>query len=828
MKKLILVILSVITAIALLPIKATANFAVADEDKITTGIFLPTSYLQYYRLDNPYAICRYTDEEDKEVVAISHKNEIVIYRDEKFVPIKLELGDNQVKTIDHYGNYLIFVFDLKLYSVDMSGFNDGGWKVEENLKKLDGKSASDISICANQIAVATESNISVHNVVVSDSGFSYDDEEVSKSPAEKPSNILFTDNAIYYSTSSGSIFKCGDGSYEVNAPGIRSLAQDGTGKIYYSCNNGIFTTDGEKIMTATGKAETEKDLGKIYDPKGICLTGKGLWVVDGTLNAVQEIDLTDNSFTKFAITTNSKAINRLSDKVKDISVDKDKIYALDEGRIVVINDIDGENSYNKIDVSADLFAVGDKKLLTYDMASNTLRLYAIGENTADTLETEEIESANKDNVKDLFYSDGKFYVLYEIYANSVISPVIKVFGSSEYSSLPKGYALQITADVFGNIYYATETQTGDEGYYDFYKVGNPTPIISIAKNKKLINLQTDLDGKLYALYEGNFVECYEESGNTFSKEIKLSSNLDSVNNATPLKAKSMCLSYNSPTAYFLFNGLILKSVVADEMDISTPSRITLGEDFSVKYDKENEFCKLNLGTNIFEADKDFAEGFKYLGIGKETEDTDYALFEINGKYSLVICEGKNYIVRSSDVISRKKATEKAEVGYSAVDFKIYSVPVTEINYALNGATKHEKIDILGEVDFNGITYYAINCENGKGYIPKSFILGSLAEEKTYESPRSAYLYDKEGVALYKGEDLSEVKTVLNEKTKVKVVGETENALIIDYNGEKCYALKTAEYFGGESNVKKAAAVILCALSLMAFALFFERKFIKVV
>ena len=52
------------------------------ENIVNTEIFLPTTYLQYYKLEKPYAICRQAYK-GKELVAISHKGAIVVYYDEK-------------------------------------------------------------------------------------------------------------------------------------------------------------------------------------------------------------------------------------------------------------------------------------------------------------------------------------------------------------------------------------------------------------------------------------------------------------------------------------------------------------------------------------------------------------------------------------------------------------------------------------------------------------------------------------------------------------------------------------------------------------------------
>ena len=84
MKKLGLFFISLFILVATLPLftKAEAFAEQSSSTEVQTGIFLPTSYLQYYKLDNPYAICRYQDD-DEDFVAISHKDAIVIYKNEK-------------------------------------------------------------------------------------------------------------------------------------------------------------------------------------------------------------------------------------------------------------------------------------------------------------------------------------------------------------------------------------------------------------------------------------------------------------------------------------------------------------------------------------------------------------------------------------------------------------------------------------------------------------------------------------------------------------------------------------------------------------------------
>ncbi|MBO4262396.1 MAG: hypothetical protein J5903_01275, partial [Clostridia bacterium] len=370
------------TAFALTAIMTCALFLCAhtgtgarangDGNEIKTEMFLPTSLLQYYELSDPYAICRYVDDEGEEVVAISQKNSIVVYRNEKFRSIPLNLsGNSQPKFIDRFDNYVLYLYSLKIYAVDMNGFNDEGWNAEEKTVQT-GITCYTFSVCGNRMAYADESNLYLGELSVNDGEIEFTEKKTIE--AERISALYYSpDETICYASSTrAGVFRItGDGetllSGEENLREVRSITGDGQ-YVYISVESGIcrLGSDGTCELIKSSSSAADKDLGEIFEPLGLCVTSANtLWVVDGEINAVQEIDLGTLAFTDFAITTNSKAVNRLSAGASDICVDGDKIYALDGDRIVVINDIDGENSYNRItlDGNAEFFAAGGGYLL---------------------------------------------------------------------------------------------------------------------------------------------------------------------------------------------------------------------------------------------------------------------------------------------------------------------------------------------------------------------------------------------------------------------------------------------------------------------------------
>ena len=343
----------------------------------TTEIFLPTTYLQYYKLEKPYAICR-EEIDGKEFVAISHKGAIVLYSDGKFKEIKVEdLNAAQgVPSLQLYEQkYLLFSAGSKLWTID----------TETNIATETEIAGNDFSICGNELAIATSSNISFYTLSTSSGGLGYAKETDKTISMNGVLSVLKSKNGktYFFNTNTNTIHSVADGETDVNkietlkkVEGVRSLAESGDESdenIYYSCVDGIFAvntstkTDTTIKLNETGDA-ADKDLGKFWQPQGICLTGKGIWVVDSEINAVQEINLTPDekgnyNFTDFAITTNSRAINRLSVNAADVAYANGTVYALDENRIVVIENADGDKdsrTYHLIDlpVNAEKFAVG--------------------------------------------------------------------------------------------------------------------------------------------------------------------------------------------------------------------------------------------------------------------------------------------------------------------------------------------------------------------------------------------------------------------------------------------------------------------------------------
>jgi hypothetical protein len=265
------------------------------------------------------------------------------------------------------------------------------------------------------------------------------------------------------------------------------------------------------------------------------------------------------------------------------------------------------------------------------------------------------------NVVDITYSENAFYVIATDTINNESHPIVyKISLADENPKVENilsentqaGSALEIVTDVFGTIYYCTKNVNN----YDFYSFdGNEVKFIASRPIElDILNLQTDFDGKLYALYENNKIDIISETG-VITKELKTSPNLGSIS-----PAKSMCLSCNSQTAYFIFEGLILNSSEVSDLNIATPHTINIPDGFNTSFSQAQEFARVKEGAKLFEIDITNLDGeyFKFLDYQNATSpQTDYAVIKLNDKYSLLINGDVCAVARNSDVINRRLAEE---------------------------------------------------------------------------------------------------------------------------------------------------------------------------
>lgn len=865
MKKITALAAIILCAFAL--VFGAAKTVKADEQEteniVNTEIFLPTTYLQYYKLENPYAICRQAYK-GKELVAISHKGAIVVYYDEKFYKRDIsELSSEQgVPSLQLYKEeYLLFSAQSKLYSIFV-GDLESGEELSYKTVKCNGEtvSANDFSVCGDKVAVITSNTLDFYAIISDASGIALVKENGLNMNGLN-SVLLSKNGSTYFAKDDDNIYVY-DGENPqklVSATVVRSIAESGDiddKTLYYSCLGGVYSVDLKSeqkesvpVKEVSPKTDPDKDLGKLWDPQGICLTGKGIWVVDGEICAVQEIDLSKKEFTDFAITTNSRAVNRLSMNAKGITVDDGNIYALDENRIVVVENAYGdkdERTYRRINLNVfpDKFAVGDG-FVTYS-AGRKVYLGKIPQPEEGQAEItlEEIPlikgETDSDVVVDICYKDGAFYVLSNVLDNQKTYPIIyKIDLSAENKTLGAFYNKKITeekanriaVDVFGSVYVSVTDPSGTK--YSFYTVTpeKATKILTdYTPDGEIIKMQTDFDGKLYLLSADGKVTCLDVAENgsyaeKFVKSIKKSPNLENSGVGNPV---SFAMDENSDKAYFIFGGLILSSSEKTDLNIATVNTISVPGGFTYAFDLSGSFGTLRENSKLFSVDPANISGeyFSYQSYFTQTQADDYAFIRISDRFSLAIKRGVSAIVRNSDITGQFAADEISGEYYSLVAFRTYSLPVLEETYyAELSVDAKQKISVAGEVEFNGVKFVAVCKDNVYGYIPYSFLTERISKAQNEKTIKTAYVYARGGVEVY-DENYKLNGKVVVEKERVAIINEGKDYTFVRFgDGTYGYVKTTYLTVNSRENFIKCLVAVLCASSFLVTSLFLERKYL---
>lgn len=864
MKKLFLALLSCAFMLTSIFGAFTATSVLADdvvESDVSTEIFLPTTYLQYYRLDNPYAICREASD-GKELVAISHKGAIVVYVDEKFYKIDISgLSSEQgVPSLQLYGDYLLFSARSTLYSIYVGDFPSNGDLTYSSVK-CDGEivGCNDFSVCGDDMAVLTNSDLAFYTVSVVGNSIALTAKTGGINRNNLSSVLLSKSGATYfYDKTARAIFSLGDGEpvrltsvSEVNA--IAESGEPSDNSIYYSCADGVFSVNPENGDSPVAIAEVspiddeDKDLGKIWKPQGICLTGRGLWVVDSEIGAVQEIDLTDNSFTDFAITTNSKAVNRLSSNASGITSDKDCVYALDENRVVVIENAYGDKesrSYRRVllDCSADKFAVGDG-YVAYS-SGGTLFLGKIPNDAQaeSTLESVSLErnTIDSDKIIDICYNDGVFFVLGNVLNNQKTYPIIYAVDLSAQTKTIERYytdthtemkANRIAVDVFGSVYLsAYDSVNASYSFFVCSETGATELLSGYKPSGEIIKMQTDFDGKLYLLMDDGKITCLDANENggysvKFEKTVTKSSYLEDNGVGNPV---AFTVNENSDKAYLLFGGLILASSNASQLGISTLNTIAIPHGFSFDYSPSVNYGRLVENSKLFKVDADKIQGdyFVYEECLTRGDDEDYAFIKISERFSLAVKRGVTAIVRNTDIESDSGIIAVEEERYALVEFKLYSLPVLEDLYLSDTVVqKRSTVSIVGNISFGGNDYSVIKSGEKYGFVPSSFLTDSFVETVGVNVADTAYVYSRDGVIVY-DDDLTPTDEVIYDRLKILVVTRGDKYSLVEFaDGSRGYVDNAFITSGSKNEFIKGLVVVLFAASFMVTCLFFERKFL---
>lgn len=592
-------------------------------------------------------------------------------------------------------------------------------------------------------------------------------------------------------------------------------------------------TISENNVTELNTLEKHKpfQLGNVLNPTGISFKGENLLIttaesqeVTNSFSAVQEFKVNGNTleFTGFAVASGKTAYNRTSFTAKEVSVYENNIAVLDDTKLTL--SVNGEfsnlflNDLNDSSFSSNKVEVGNNTLLLTEKASPAYKLLSINGFTEITS-----GSLNGDYLSDVCYQNGKFYILtlntyqngnatlYTLSEDGSISEILNLTGV--YNGAP--YPL-ISVDTNNNVYVLNTKENCIEKYDSSLQKS----ILTTLNGVGAIEMQTDLNGKIYALYDNSLFVTSGESQESLSLAL------------TP---KDFALSFSSKKAYFLFNGE--ETVYATEgaknantVDLLTPESYVV-TNTSANIDNLN-LVSATSGIALYEVDAS-SQVMAYKGI-RYGEGENYYLscnFTISGgsslsekTYSLLIGEKIVFALTSllTDVTDSLLTEIPAKDVFVTTDVNAYYIPILTVNgeHVLKDSVRLKTGDLIKATHVANLLdrdfYYAKITETTFGYVPVNFTAPILSKDALTESYKIKKIKQAD---VFSDKQLTNKITTLEENTEIRFVSEENGIAEIMFSTESGYV---TAYINAE-NIKKVpstalkTALVVFSAGLVLFA-----------
>ncbi len=849
-KRIIISILLLMSIAFCLPFTTLSVKAEDEATAVNTEIFTPNTYREYFSLISPTDV--YVDEE---ITAVIENNggdkQITVYLNDTFKTFTKDvIALSNIIQIKRYKDYLIVQDKQRPYLFNFTTNEYSELKTDEGSEiPCDYFAFND-----NYFIAINNQELNLYSINYEDGVMSLTDLSITINSVAKQCVAINENNDIFFIKGTALNKANVNNVISVELTAL-SLNSNCTGLIannnfvYFSTTDGIGGFDlvkSEKFdLLETGLDYT---LGNVVAPMGLAFNGENLLVCDTSISAVQEFSVSDNtaSFTGFAITSSAKAKNRITDNAKDVEMFYNKLAILDEEKVTVVSNLNGEKSYSTIALEqvfdgATFIALNDKTVCLANSDADTIVFYDLYDEEV-ALTFDEIDTPN---VKDVTYSNGYFYML--VYPNGK-NPQVVAIDETDFSyktvvnlnSVTNNDLLSVDND--GNVYvYDDQSKVireYDQGAYSLsYTYENVSDVIK---------LETDLNGNVYYLTaENNVVKLNNKTEDKKIFTLKLSANLTGpfipdTSAVKTLTATSFCLNFDSKTVYFLFgnDGLMLQSTELENANVidSVPSEILVTDTSVDVFDLD--IVTVNKDVNVYETEK-VESGYVYKTFSKLTEEKTFVLIAESEDF-FVISDGKIYIVKKSQATtSPADIVEKVMNGYASTSVNMYYFPIMTIDntFVLEGFTRLKQGDavtITNEVTVNGTKFYLASIETDgvltKGYIPSNFITENLAEAPTtinFTFRTVSGRADKK-ITVYNDKALSQEIFEITAKQQIKVFYSKDGISHIEFTDKDGNVvngfIKTSKIDNaGENAVRNAVIVVILGLAVLTTSIFFINK-----
>ncbi len=802
MKKLLLKLFSFLFVISLSSFAISFgvnNVFASDKTTIDTKFFLPTSPLEFYELNSPVAINMSSD--GYMIISEFYKNEddpnknynrISIYdpTTQKYVVINgkgILNGESTIfgiTQIEKYGDYIFYLSGNDVYYLPVSDLHAKPQKT--------GVIASNFFSIKNDILIANTSNgIKTYTVDLSDTTPIFNQTAIEIEVEMTSLGFLSNDKYVYYyadpylyrySTQNSTSYLVAE------IKNINYCVEIGDYIYYTAMGEGLSKVkkDGKeepKLVIPADKNSTS--LGTFNTPQGLTVKDNNLLVCDIKLNCIQEIDTTTDSFTHFAITTESTADFRLTNNTSVTALSENYIYAVDNATVAIEGqptmkrivkvalDENATNHYAKIDLSSQyvdnenfeikLLTASDTHLLIYDGINLTLYEQVFGE----FITLKPIKTIQNASVTSLTYLDGVFYFtdtannlnynfvnVYKWILPSIDNELTQITEESliDGNAEIKGETKNITVDIFGNVYILYTAEDGLNYLTRLYSntLTDPTLI-----PYDVITIQTDFDGNVYALSNNNEIYRYTIQNNTITKlDYKLSTYKDNI-------VKDMVLNYTSETCYFLANASIYKTA-DNTLNVKSLSKISASNVNESQILTDVTFVSINENAKLFKVTlNDYTQDGNDIYFNNITPisnpntsrvytviadlSSDYYLVSYSPKIVALVRKtsvNNNFLEKADATIIDESLYENYGIsvtdnGYSKYyisnDTTTFAKPIFDDNYKLTAITKGQEVYAIKTITFNGKSMTLISTEkdgDAIGYVVNGYLIDKIIPTDT--------------------------------------------------------------------------------------------------
>lgn len=812
MKKYLVLVLTLLS-ICFLTVGVEKLVIAKADQKVSTNILLPKTYLEYYQLYSPIDV--WTNE--KEFV-ISQPNKIIYFDGELYHSYELTQNVSRVYKLN---NNIIFLAGSKIYTIN----------VQTNLitEQTSINSAGTSFDIYNGILVTNPSNEIRYYLITDSENFVCEELTTKLISLSYTPNTLSLNGAnqtetLFYSFESNvhKLTPTENTVIATNLSNIRSISSSDNA-IFVCYKDGIKKFDYSGNELAFLPISGNNSLDNITEPNCGFYVNNSLFVADKSLNAILGVNATDLKINGFSITANHNSISRISQDVKEIQVVDNELFILDKNLKKLNLENNEITEYSLSSYSGlKFFATTNNTVL---LSSGTNLIFAKFEKGE--LETISINSplSRFENVTAITTFENDYYVLNNETINNQQRAVIYKLSTQtaeiETHSSFLGRGDDLTSDVFGDIYVALYN-------YNTASYSVNATDISASKNKvvsssanQILSIFADYEGNVFALYENNIITKTSPT-KTETFEIEKSKNLPELSQAIDFS-----LSLNNETVYLLYKGYVL-TMPSVEIGVATPNKIAVPENFGYVLSDNLTFVTVKNGAKLFEINLEktpvFGEYFNYEKMKANQNVTkQFVLITSTERYSLIASKDMSAIVRTEDMVSfTPEIIESSQKGYFVNDCSTYVYPIIANQFSLDGFTKNQKVEIKKQLTFNGESYSFISCNDKQGYVATSMLKSGIAFEKD-PNLLTTKILTKNAVAYYDVE-LTNKCAELNSGDQIMVISQVNDQITkVLVNGTECYVLSDCLKSKSPQIIKNVIVISILFLSLFITAIYFSYR-----